>query len=120
MAEPSTNTLQLLIEKRADARLNKDIADMLQLVISKMPLLYPATNFHRSLLVKYKDSATEWDKVSIKPLRDVLLGKPLADELRAIHRAQYIQEETNAFINKVDSLAEQLEQLQSEVDSITT
>lgn len=118
--ETTTNSLQEIIEKRAEKKLKNDLLSLYDTISGNRIL---TGNGVPTLTIK-KD-----EKVFEQRLTNLLLVRTSQDydfkkqiDVQGIYSNElfkhwlpiYIQEETNAFINKVDSLQEQIEELKTD------
>jgi hypothetical protein len=114
--QTTTSSLQLLIEKKAEKRLDEDILAMVQRM--RTELLFKSDE----LLIKrrryYGKDAEPWEKATISSLQEFLSSQSLKTQLKDIHMSQYIAEETEVLIKTVERLTMQMENLQNEVGNL--
>lgn len=121
IVEPTTNTLQLLIEKNALKRLESDIAE-LTIRMRKEKLFKTDEGY---LLIKRRKinrttlTLTDWDDCTVNNLADFLDSDALKWALVKTHLPVYIKEETDKLLTNVASLNEQMEHLNYEVSHLT-
>lgn len=107
-----TNTLQELINKRAEKKLDKDLMALSDF-ISANPLIYD--NGNGCPLVRYKAKASGEDawkdstlltmlKFSKISYSDYCSGSQFMKDLREFHLPKYIKAETDLFMQKFDEL----------------
>ena len=121
---PTMNTLQLLIEQKALTRLQIDYNSMRN-TIARFALLKETKHFElrvqcRKFKGHYQEYGWGWDKMTNQTVREYLLDNSERwEEIKKAHLPLYIEEETNNLLKTVESLNEQVGNLNYEITNLS-
>lgn len=126
METQKIDTLQQLINQRAEARLDRDmieISDYIRgnrlLADTKLPELTYELYPQEDGKINLKKHPPFWVFQCEKRTSGSYISRSVyMDRLRDYWLPIYIQEETNLFISKIDELGEQVENLQNDIENL--
>lgn len=116
--ETKVGELQALLNNRASKRLDKDIAEI-ERFVSGNRLLNGSEKIKLSLLSTEKDS--KGGDIYFTDSLDRLLNEhwgELRNRLYKVYMPEYIQQETENFVNRIDVLQSELDDLKNNMDDL--
>lgn len=126
METQKIDTLQQVINQRAEARLDRDMIEISDYIRGNRILanteipnltyeLYPKEDGKINLQKHPPFWVFQYEK---RTSSSYISRSVYMDRLRDYWLPIYIQEETNLFVSKIDELGEQVENLQNEIDNL--